>query len=112
LNVPKETASASLVYSTKVDKYTVTARLSDSFTGQTYDASYYFGILLPSYNIASARLGLSANRWSANLFVNNLTNKVAELTANNTSFQFNIPTLVRYTTNQPRTFGMQVDYRF
>jgi hypothetical protein len=44
--------------------------------------------------------------------VDNFTNKVAELTANNTSFQFNIPGLIRYTTNQPRTFGTQVNYKF
>jgi outer membrane receptor protein involved in Fe transport len=47
-----------------------------------------------------------------NLFVNNLTNRIAELTANNTSFQFNIPDVVRYSTNQPRTFGTTIDYRF
>jgi hypothetical protein len=41
-----------------------------------------------------------------------LTNKIAELTANNTSFQFNIPGLERITTNQPRTFGGQVNYKF
>jgi hypothetical protein len=37
---------------------------------------------------------------------------VAEMTANNTSFQFNIPYVVRYSTNQPRTFGTQLNYRF
>jgi hypothetical protein len=34
------------------------------------------------------------------------------LSANNTSFQFNIPQLVRYSTNQPRTAGVQVNYKF
>jgi hypothetical protein len=46
------------------------------------------------------------------LFVDNLANKVAAITANNTSFQYNIPSLVRYSTNQPRTFGTEVNYRF
>ena len=46
------------------------------------------------------------------LFIDNLTNKVAQMTANNTSFQFNIPGVVRYSTNQPRTFGTQINYRF
>jgi outer membrane receptor protein involved in Fe transport len=55
---------------------------------------------------------LSTDRWSANVFVDNLANKVALLTANNTSFQLNIPSLVRYSTNQPRTFGTQINYRF
>jgi hypothetical protein len=42
----------------------------------------------------------------------NLANKVTAITANNTSFQYNIPSLVRYSTNQPRTFGTEVNYRF
>jgi len=50
--------------------------------------------------------------WSVAAFVDNLTNKVALMTANNTSFQFNIPQVVRYSTNQPRTFGTQINYRF
>ena len=113
LNVPKDTASFSLVYNTKLmDKYTLTGRISDVFTGPTFDESYFFGFELPSYNIAAARVSVSNDRWEANLFCNNLTNKIAEMTANNTSFQFNIPGLVRYTTNQPRTFGTQVNYKF
>jgi outer membrane receptor protein involved in Fe transport len=113
LNVPKETASASVVYTTQLfNDYKLTGRLSANYTGVTYDEAYYFAIPLPSYTIANARLGLSTDKWSASLFVNNLTNRVAELTANNTSFQFNIPALVRYTTNQPRTFGTQINYKF
>jgi iron complex outermembrane recepter protein len=113
LNVPKDTASFALIYSTQVLRdYQLTARVSDSFVGTSTDESYYFGINLPSYNIAAARVILSHDNWSANLFVDNLTNKVAETTANNTSFQFNIPALVRYSTNQPRTFGTQINYRF
>jgi outer membrane receptor protein involved in Fe transport len=113
LNVPKETASLALVYSTQVlQNYKLTARLADIYVGTSYDEAYFYGFQLPSYSIASVRVGLSTDRWSANLFVDNLTNKEAELTANNTSFQFNIPGLVRYTTNQPRTFGTQINYHF
>jgi hypothetical protein len=46
------------------------------------------------------------------VFVDNLTNKVALMSANNTSFQFNMPQLVRYSTNQPRTVGTQFNYHF
>ena len=67
--------------------------------------AYYFGYTLPSYNLVNARVGVTHGSWSADLFVDNLTNKVALMTANNTSFQFNIPELVRYSTNQPRTIG-------
>ena len=34
------------------------------------------------------------------------------MTANNTSFQVNIPGLQRISTNQPRTFGTEINYRF
>jgi outer membrane receptor protein involved in Fe transport len=112
LNVPKSTASLALVYSTKVlSDYQLTARLSDTYVGSSTDESYYY-VTLPSYNLANARLGLSTEKWSANLFVNNLTNKVAWMTANNTSFQVNIPGLQRISTNQPRTFGTEINYRF
>jgi len=46
------------------------------------------------------------------LRVDNLTNKIAELSTNNTQFQFNVPRLVRVSTNQPRTFGTEINYRF
>ena len=55
---------------------------------------------------------MARDNWSADLFVDNFTNKVALISANNTSFQFNIPQVVRYSTNQPRTFGTQINYRF
>ena len=113
LNVPRSTASATIAYTTPLfSDYKLTARATANYTGQTYDEAYYFAIALPAYTIANARLILAKDNWSANLFVDNLTNKVAEMTANNTSFQFNIPQLVRYTTNQPRTFGTQINYKF
>jgi iron complex outermembrane recepter protein len=113
MNVVKDTASLSVTYSTTVmSRYQLTARVADQFVGTSHDVAYYFNYTLPSYNLANARVSLARDNWSANLFVDNLTNKVALMTANNTSFQFNIPQVVRYTTNQPRTVGMQVNYRF
>jgi iron complex outermembrane receptor protein len=113
MNVVKDTASLTLTYSTEVmSGYQLTASAADYFTGTSHDVAYYFDYNLPSYAIANARVVLAHNNWSANLFIDNLTNKVALETANNTSFQFNIPQLVRYSTNQPRTFGTQVNYRF
>jgi iron complex outermembrane receptor protein len=112
LNVPKDAGSLAVVYTTNIlENYRLTARLADSYVGASHDESFYF-VQLPSYNIANARIGLFADKWSVNLFVDNLTNKVAELSANNTSFQINIPGLIRYATNQPRTFGTQINYRY
>jgi outer membrane receptor protein involved in Fe transport len=112
LNVPKSAASLSILYSTKIRDYDFTARVSDVYVGQSYDQAYQFGISLPSYSIANARVGLGGDKWNATLFCDNLTNKVAELTTNNTQFQFNIPQLTRVSTNQPRTYGTEINYKF
>jgi hypothetical protein len=34
------------------------------------------------------------------------------LSANYTQFQFNIPQLIRYTVNPPRTIGTQLNFKF
>jgi iron complex outermembrane recepter protein len=113
LNVAKDTASLSVVYSTKIlENYSLSARVSANYTGPTPDEDYFYDVQLPSYTLVAARLSLSKDNWEANLFVDNLTNKIAELSTNNTSFQFNIPGLARISTNQPRTFGGQINYKF
>jgi len=112
LNVPKETANLTLVYSKTVNGYTFSARATDGFVGPTVDEAFYFGIRLPSYNLVNTRVAMAGDKWSCALFVTNVTDKVAEISSNNTSFQFNIPQVIRYSTNQPRTFGTQIDYRF
>jgi len=113
LNVAKDTASAALSYTTEVvASYQLTARVDDSFVGPTTDVAYFFGYRLPSYSIANAHLALDHGPWSVMTFVTNFTNKVALISANNTSFQFNIPQTVRYSTNQPRTYGLQLNVKF
>jgi outer membrane receptor protein involved in Fe transport len=113
LNVPKYTGSFALSYATQVlGDHQFTARVSDVYVGPAYDQAYAFGIALPPYSIANARIGLAGSKWSAALFVDNLTDRVTWNTTNNTQFQFNVPQLVRVSTNQPRTFGTEVNYRF
>jgi hypothetical protein len=113
MNVVKDTASVALNYATTVmTDWRVSGRAAYSFVGSSYDVAYYFGYKLPSYSLVNARVGLGRGNWDAALFVDNLTNKVALISANNTSFQFNSPQVVRYSTNQPRTVGIQLDYKF
>jgi iron complex outermembrane recepter protein len=112
MNVVKDTADVSLNYATTVGDYRVTGRAAYAFVGSSYDVAYYFGYKLPSYSLVNARVGLGRGGWDAALFVDNLTNKVALISANNTSFQFNEPQVVRYSTNQPRTAGIQINYKF
>lgn len=113
LNVPKYDGSLTVIYTTQVfGDHQLTARVSDTYVGPAYDQAYAFGIALPSYSIANARVGLAGAKWSATLFVDNMTNKVAWNTTNNTQFQLNVPQLVRVSTNQPRTFGTEINFRF
>ena len=100
VNVPHQTAALSIMYSTEFgDGYRLTARASDTYTGFATDQAYYFGVHLPSYAISAASVTLAHGEWSAQLFVDNLTNKAALMTANNTQFQFNRPSVLRSTLN-------------
>jgi iron complex outermembrane recepter protein len=111
LNVPKETASAAIEYTRPVGDKTLTARLDGTYTGSSWDEAFSV-IQLPGYGMANFRIGLSAERWSGTLFVTNLTNKVPWVSANNTSFSFNIGPLTRISTLQPMTIGTQWSYNF
>jgi outer membrane receptor protein involved in Fe transport len=46
------------------------------------------------------------------LFVNNVTNKIAALTIDNTSIAWVTPSIDRVTINQPRTAGVELSYKF
>jgi outer membrane receptor protein involved in Fe transport len=112
LNVPKYTGNMNILYRRPInDQLDFVARLSNVYVGTSTDAS--FGpVNLPAYDLTNIRFGVAHPKWSAYLFIDNVTNKRAALTANNTSFQFNIPALVRMSTNQPRTFGIDISRSF
>jgi iron complex outermembrane recepter protein len=112
LNIPKYTAMASINYTTPISAgRKFSARLSDSYVGSQTDIAFTYENLAP-YNLLAARFGLLGDKWSAFLFADNLTNKRAELGVNTSSFAFQAPSLVRVATNQPRTVGVDVTYRF
>ena len=112
LNVPKYTETTSLTYTKRAfDDVDFTARLSNSYVGEMTDIEYVYATL-PAYNLVDLRLGLTGGRWSAYLFGNNLTDKRAQLGINTTAFAWTIPSVERVVTNQPRTIGLDVNYRF
>lgn len=111
LNVPKESGSAAIEYSQPLGNMTLTARLDATYTGSSWDESFSV-IQLPGYGMANFRIGLRSDRWTGSLFVSNLTNKVPWVSANNTSFSFNIGPLTRISTLQPMTIGTQWSYHF
>ncbi|HEV7443340.1 MAG TPA: TonB-dependent receptor, partial [Steroidobacteraceae bacterium] len=112
LNIPKETASLSLNYDQPVlgTSHWI-SRITDSYVGSVADNAFYH-LTLPSYNLIGLRSGIVRGTWSAYLFVDNLTDKHAGLTVNNTSFAWQVPSITRVTTNQPRTVGVDLQYRF
>jgi outer membrane receptor protein involved in Fe transport len=112
LNVPKYTAVAGLNYF---------APLNDRFNGMFHVASSLVGPnqdqaavrqTLPSYNLVDARVGVASGPWSAAFFGTNLTNKVALQTINNTVFAWQTYAITRVSTNQPRTLGVDFQYKF
>jgi hypothetical protein len=66
---------------------------------------------LPSYDLVDTRVGVETDRWSAVVFVDNLTNKKA-LLGDTGALSANIDILDRVATNQPRTIGADLSYRF
>ena len=112
LNVPKYTESASVTYTRPLSaQMRLVSRLSNSYVGPATDIAYTYETLSP-YNLVAARIGLATDKWSAFLFGDNLANKHAELSVNTSSFAWQAPSLVRTTTNRPRTIGLDVIYHY
>ena len=99
--------------------YTFTARLENSYTGPRYSIFFsnpyeFTGTYrqLPGYDLINVRAGVKfRDTWSATLFVNNLTNKHAQLESMFTENEPQ-PDFTRIETNQPRTGGIDLTYRF
>ena len=79
--------------------------------GESTDIEYTYATL-PAYNLVALRFGLVGDRFSGYLFADNLTDKRAELGINTTAFAWTIPSVERVVTNQPRTIGVDVSYKF
>jgi outer membrane receptor protein involved in Fe transport len=112
LNIPKYTETTSLTYMTPISAaYKFMARVNNSYVGESTDIEYSYAIL-PAYDLVGLRFGLVGEKLSGYLFSDNLTNKRAELGINTTGFSWTIPSLERVVTNQPRTIGVDVQYKF
>lgn len=64
---------------------------------------------LPSYTLANLRFGLKTDRWEAAAYINNITDKTAELALD---YERGRIGRVGYLTNQPRTFGIYGSHTF
>ena len=112
INVPKYTAVASIDYQRPFAGGLVGAfHLTSSLVGPILDQAY-FREELASHNLIDLKAGVVGGKWAAYLTGTNLTNKLAQLTIDNTVFAWQQPTITRVSTNQPRTVGVDFQYRF
>jgi iron complex outermembrane recepter protein len=111
LDVPEVTATTSLSCKYPLpNSMNLIARATNSYVDSIQDITYARNTL-PSYDLVGVRAGVETERWSAVLFVDNATNKVA-LLSDTGALSANISTLNRVATNQPRTIGVEFKFKF
>jgi outer membrane receptor protein involved in Fe transport len=109
--VPHWTSSASIAYRhTLTDQLALTARADNTYVGSRTDETFSIN-QLSSYDLTNIRAGVDGGRWSGVLFVNNLADKRVLLN-NITQDAINLPTFNRVAVSQPRTVGVDLNYRF
>ena len=121
-DTPKLTGSAVLRWHQPLsDSLSVFGSLEGDYVGSRFDAPYgetitlwnynQYLIHLPSYALVNLRLGLMADRWSAAIFVDNVTNREVLLDPQ-PQIDLQTAAVTRYTVNQPLTAGLDLTYRF
>jgi len=110
-DVPQWTSTVSAAWRHSLtDQLALTARADNTYTGSRTDETYSVN-QLPSYDLTNIRAGVDGGRWTAVLFVNNVADKRALLN-NITQDAVNLPTYNRVAVSQPRTTGIDLNYRF
>lgn len=110
LDVPQFTATSSLTYKQPVADMNLIGRLTNSYVDSIQDITFGRNSL-PPYDLVNLRAGLEKNAWSAFLFVDNLTDKMA-LLSDTGALSANVPIFNRVATNQPRTIGVDFTVKF
>ena len=108
--VPEVTAAASLNYRHGIsDGLAIIGRVENNYVGSRIDTTAQANFL-PSYDLTNIRAGVEGSNWTAVLFVNNATNRLALLT-NSPAINVNVSTFNRTAIEQPLTFGIDLSYR-
>jgi iron complex outermembrane recepter protein len=109
--VPKWSGTVGLSYRHDIaEQLALTARAESTYVGSRTDATFYINNL-PSYDLTNLRAGVDGGRWSAVLFINNVADKRALLN-NITQDANNLGDLNRVAVSQPRTTGIDLNYKF
>jgi outer membrane receptor protein involved in Fe transport len=113
LDVPEVTANTTVTYRYPLplaQSSNLVVRLNNSYVDSIQDITFSRNTL-PSYDLLNSRVGVETDRWSAMLFVDNLTDKKA-LLSDTGALSANVSIFNRVATNQPRTVGVDLNYRF
>ena len=111
LDVPEVTANTALSYKQPLaNELNFVSRLTNSYVSGIQDITFTRNSL-PAYDLVSLRAGVESGRWSAVAFADNLTNKMA-LLSDTGALSANISILNRVATNQPRTIGVDLSFKF
>jgi iron complex outermembrane recepter protein len=111
LDVPEFTANTSVSYKYPLNSsLNFVARATNTYVDSIQDLTYGRNSL-PPYDLVGARTGVETDRWSAVLFVDNATDKIAYL-SDTGALSANISILNRVATNQPRTIGADLNFKF
>jgi iron complex outermembrane recepter protein len=111
LDVPEVTATTNVTYKYPLpNSMNIVARATNSYVDTIQDITYARNTL-PPYDIVGARLGVEGARWSAMAFIDNAANKLA-LLSDTGALSANVSIFNRVTTNQPRTIGADLNFKF
>jgi iron complex outermembrane receptor protein len=111
LNAPHWTVATMVRLEQPLDnRYKIVALARNSYTSRSTDLTYQINDL-PSRDDLSARLGLETDAWSAYLFVDNLLNQ-RQIISNINTLSYTGPPYNKIATNQPRTAGVDVNFKF
>jgi outer membrane receptor protein involved in Fe transport len=108
-NAPELTGSASLTYRYGLtDTLSLVGRVDNDYVGSRIDTTAVANYL-PAYDLTNLRAGIESGHWTASLFANNVTNRLALLT-NSPAINVNVATFNRTAVEQPLTFGIDLTY--
>jgi iron complex outermembrane recepter protein len=121
-DIPQVTASATLRWKHPLTSdISMVGTLEGNYIGGRTDAPYgqtvsllninTYLLHLPAYGFLNARLGFAEDRWTASLYVNNLTNKEAILDPQ-PQIDLQSVAFVRYLVNRPITAGLDFTFKF
>jgi outer membrane receptor protein involved in Fe transport len=111
LDVPEVTANTTLTYKQPLaEGMNLVGRINNSYIDSIQDITFARNTL-PAYDLVGLRGGVEKDRWTAFLFVDNLTNKEA-LLGDNGALSANVNIFNRVATNQPRTIGVDLNFKY